>query len=141
VANSTVSIPQTWRSAWRQTIKSLAVMVALAAMAPTAARAFQGTSAPALTGSGFARSHLTAAQLRAVVTQTMPLTAPGSLNPDDYAAVMAFVLSYDCVKPAGGGRQPFPTADSPALQSVTLGATTCEPKAGNTGTSTSGGLR
>lgn len=101
----------------------------------------QGTSAPPLTGSGFAHSHLTAAQLRAAVTQTMPLTAPGSLNPDDYAAVMAFLLSYDCVKPAGDGRQPFPTADFPALQSVTLGATTCEPKAGNTDTSTSGGLR
>jgi alcohol dehydrogenase (cytochrome c) len=43
----------------------------------------QGLSAPALTGAGFGRSHLTAAQLRSVVTQSMPLTAPGSLKPDD----------------------------------------------------------
>jgi hypothetical protein len=32
----------------------------------------------------------------------MPLTAPGALKPDEYAAVMAFLLSYDCVQPAGG---------------------------------------
>jgi mono/diheme cytochrome c family protein len=49
----------------------------------------QGVSAPALTGTGFGRSHLDGSQLRAVVTQTMPLTAPGSLKADEYAAVMA----------------------------------------------------
>jgi mono/diheme cytochrome c family protein len=87
----------------------------------------QGLSAPALTGAGFALSHLNAAQLRSVVTQTMPLTAPGSLKADDYAAVMAFLLSYDCVKPSGGGQQPFPTLEVPALKQVTLGAGTCAP--------------
>ena len=86
----------------------------------------QGLSAPALTGAGFARSHLNAAQLRNVVTQTMPLTASGSLTSADYAAVMAFLLSYDCVQPSGDG-QPFPTSDSPSLQQVTLGAGTCAP--------------
>ena len=85
----------------------------------------QGISAPALTGPGFGRSHLNASQLRSVVTQTMPLTAPGSLKPGDYAAVMAFLLSYDCVQPAGGGQQPFPTADLPDLQHVELGSSTC----------------
>jgi len=89
----------------------------------------QGLSAPALTGAAFSHSHLNAAQLRGVVTQTMPLTAPGSLAPNDYAAVMAFLLSYDCVKAAGDGRQPFPTAPLPDLQQVTLGATTCAPAA------------
>jgi mono/diheme cytochrome c family protein len=88
----------------------------------------QGISAPALRGPGFARSHLTALQLRDVVTQRMPLTAPGSLKPDEYASVMAFLLSYDCVKPAGDGQQAFPTTASPALQQVTLGGTTCAPK-------------
>jgi mono/diheme cytochrome c family protein len=88
----------------------------------------QGMSAPALTGPSFGRSHLTAAQLRSVVTQSMPLTAPGSLRPDEYASVLAFLLSYDCVKPAGDGQQPLPTTDLPALQQVTLGATTCAPK-------------
>ena len=88
----------------------------------------QGISAPALTGPGFGHSHLNASQLRDVVTQRMPLTAPGSLKPDQYASVVAFLLSYDCVKPAGNGQQPLPTAALPALQQVTLGGTTCAPK-------------
>ena len=88
----------------------------------------QGVSAPALTGPGFARSHLNASQLRVVVTQTMPLTAPGTLKPDEYAAVMAFLLSYDCVQPAGEGQQPFPTTDLPSLEQVELGSATCAPK-------------
>jgi outer membrane protein assembly factor BamB len=89
----------------------------------------QGLSAPALTGPGFGHSHLTATQLRSVVTQSMPLTAPGSLPADDYAAVMAFMLNYDCVPPAGNSLQPFPTAELPALGQVTLGGTTCAPQA------------
>jgi alcohol dehydrogenase (cytochrome c) len=88
----------------------------------------QGLSAPALTGPGFGHSHLNAAQLRGIVTQSMPLTAPGSLPADDYAAVMAFMLNYDCVPPAGNSQQPFPTTEIPALQRVTLGGTTCPPK-------------
>lgn len=88
----------------------------------------QGISAPALTGPGFGHSHLNGAQLRSVVTQTMPLTAPGSLTPDEYAAVMAFLLSYDCVQPSVGGQQPFPTTDFPALEQVELGSATCAPK-------------
>ena len=88
----------------------------------------QGVSAPALTGPGFGHSHLTAAQLRDAVTQRMPLTSPGSLKPAEYASVMAFLLSYDCVKPAGTGQLPFPTTALPDLQQVTLGSTTCAPK-------------
>jgi mono/diheme cytochrome c family protein len=87
----------------------------------------QGLSAPALTGPGFGHSHLNASQLRGVVTQSMPLTAPGSLPAADYAAVMAFMLNYDCVPPAGNS-QPFPTTGIPALQQVTLGGTTCAPE-------------
>ena len=87
----------------------------------------QGISAPALTGPGFGHAHLSGSQLRDAVTQRMPLTNPGSLKPDEYAAVMAFLLSYDCVKPAGGGQQPFPTAAIPDLQHVTLGSTSCAP--------------
>ena len=85
----------------------------------------RGVSAPALTGPGFAHSHLTASQLRGAVTQRMPLTAPGSLAPEEYASIMAFLLAYDCVMPAGNGQQPFPTTGLPALQRVTLGGTTC----------------
>ena len=43
---------------------------------------------------------------------------------------MAFLLSYDCVPASGDGQQPFPTMDLPALQQVTLGATTCGPGSG-----------
>jgi alcohol dehydrogenase (cytochrome c) len=89
----------------------------------------QGVSAPALTGPSFGHSRLNAAQLRTVVTQTMPLAAPGSLSADDYAAVMAFLLSYDCVPPAGGPRQAFPTTPLSSLESVQLGGSTCAPKA------------
>jgi alcohol dehydrogenase (cytochrome c) len=88
----------------------------------------QGLSAPALTGPGFGRSHLNASQLRGVVTQSMPLTAPGSLKPDEYAAVMAFLLSYDCVQPSSGGQEPFPTTDLASMQQVELGSATCAPK-------------
>ena len=66
-------------------------------------------------------------QLHIVVTQTMPLTASGSLKPDEYAAVMAFLLNYDCVQSAGDGKQPFPTTDLPSLQ-VELGSAMCAVK-------------
>jgi mono/diheme cytochrome c family protein len=88
----------------------------------------QGVSAPALTGPSFGRSHLNGSQLRTVVTQTMPLTAPGSLKPDENAAVIAYLLSYNCVQAAGGGQQEFPTEDLPDLQQVELGGASCPPK-------------
>jgi hypothetical protein len=58
----------------------------------------------------------------------MPLTAPGSLKLDEYAAVMTFLLNYDCVQPAGNGQQPFPTTDLPSLQQVEIGGAICAPK-------------
>ncbi len=85
----------------------------------------QGVSAPALTGPSFAKSHLNVSQIRSVVATQMPLTAPGSLTPDDYASLMAYMLSYDCVNPAGNGSKPFPPADDPALTKVTVGAKSC----------------
>jgi alcohol dehydrogenase (cytochrome c) len=88
----------------------------------------QGISAPALTGPSFGRSHLNGSQLRTVVTQTMPLTAPGSLKPEENAAVLAYLFSYDCVQAAGGGQQEFPTSEQPELQQVELGGATCPPK-------------
>ena len=89
----------------------------------------QGVSAPALTGPSFAKSHLNVSQIRSVVTTTMPLTAPASLSQDDYASVMAYMLSYDCVKPAGDGKVPFPTKDDSDLSQVTVGAKSCAPDA------------
>jgi len=93
----------------------------------------QGVSAPALTGPAFAKSHLNVSEMRSVVATQMPLTAPGSLSPGDYASIMAYVLSYDCVKPAGGGKTPFPTKDEPELAKVTVGGKSCPPAAEEVG--------
>lgn len=87
----------------------------------------QGISAPALAGASFAKSHLSVSQIRNVVVTQMPLSAPGSLSPDDYASVMAYTLSYSCVKSEGNGKIPFPTTDQPDLAKVTIGAKTCPP--------------
>jgi mono/diheme cytochrome c family protein len=85
----------------------------------------QGVSAPGLTGAGLARANLNVSSLRTIVTTTMPLSAPGSLKPDQYAAVMAYLLAYDCVASSGGGKVPFPTSDQPALKQVTIGGRSC----------------
>jgi alcohol dehydrogenase (cytochrome c) len=88
----------------------------------------QGVSAPALTGPGLARGNVNVSGLRTVITTTMPLTAPGSLKPDQYAAVMAYLLSYDCVSPSNHGTKPFPTTDQPSFKQVTIGGRSCPVK-------------
>ena len=55
------------------------------------------------------------------------------LSAEDYASIMAYVLSYDCVKPAGGGKTPFPTKDKPELAKVTVGGKSCPPAAEEVG--------
>ena len=87
----------------------------------------QGVSAPALTGASFAGSHLNLSQVRTVVTTQMPLTAPGSLTPAQYADIMAFLLSYDCVK-ASPANAPFPTKDNAAFAKVVFGGQSCPAK-------------
>jgi len=84
----------------------------------------QGVSAPALTGTGLGHANLNVSQLRTIVTQQMPLSSPGSLKPNQYAAVIAFLLAYNCVR-ATGATQPFPLADRPAFKSVTVRGATC----------------
>jgi alcohol dehydrogenase (cytochrome c) len=88
----------------------------------------QGVSGPALAGSAFGKSHLTLAAMRTIVTKQMPLTAPGSLSAAQYASVMAYLLAANCVKPSGGGEQPFPTTASPALESIALVGAVCSVK-------------
>jgi alcohol dehydrogenase (cytochrome c) len=85
----------------------------------------QGISAPALTGASFGNSHLNLTQVRTIVTTQMPLTAPGSLQPGEYANIMAYLLSYDCVQIAGGGAQRFPIIGQPQFSKVILGARSC----------------
>jgi alcohol dehydrogenase (cytochrome c) len=90
----------------------------------------EGLSAPALTGTSIAASHLNLSQARSIVATQMPLAAPGSLKPDEYASIMAFLLAYDCVTPSHAGKQPFPTADDPAFAQVIIGGRSCPPKSG-----------
>ncbi|HEY1655026.1 MAG TPA: PQQ-binding-like beta-propeller repeat protein [Candidatus Tumulicola sp.] len=84
----------------------------------------QGVSGPALTGPAFAHANLNVSQIYGIVAQQMPLTAPGSLSKANYASVMAYVLSYDCVK-SSGASMPFPTMATAQLSSVKPGAQTC----------------
>ncbi|MEA3172636.1 MAG: hypothetical protein QOF42_47 [Gammaproteobacteria bacterium] len=70
-----------------------------------------------MAGPAFARTKPTLAQVHTVVTKNMPLTAPGTLPAADYAAIMAYMLSYNCVKPSGTGKTPFPAGDISALPS------------------------
>src|ERR1700753_1174052 len=55
----------------------------------------EGGAGPALTGAAFhqlaAAQHLTPRSLLEVVSATMPMTAPASLKPDQYAALVAFI--------------------------------------------------
>jgi len=90
----------------------------------------QGVAAPAMAGPAFARTKPTLAELHTVVTKNMPLTAPGTLPASDYAAIMAYMLSYECVKPSGEGKTPFPVGDISALKPITFGAKICPPGGG-----------
>jgi alcohol dehydrogenase (cytochrome c) len=86
----------------------------------------QGVSGPALTGPGFAHSSLNVAQLYGIVSQQMPLTAPGSLSKTDDAAVTAYILSYDCVKPTG--TMPLSISTVTTLSAIKPGPESCPPK-------------
>ena len=88
----------------------------------------QGVSAPALTGPSFGRAHLNVSTVRTIVTTQMPLTAPGSLTPDQYATIMAYLMAYNCIKPANGGTKPFPTSDVPSNKTVMFSGATCPVK-------------
>jgi polar amino acid transport system substrate-binding protein len=82
----------------------------------------QGGDGPALAGTRYlanAKSNeWTLRDVRATVAEGMPFNAPGSLTPQQYADVMAFLLAANCF-PAGN--VPFPSADEPALDAVELG--------------------
>ena len=88
----------------------------------------QGVSAPALTGASLGHANLNVSQLRTIVTTQMPLGAPGSLTPQQYASVIAFLLKYDCVSPSNGGKTPFPTTDEPQFAKIKVPGATCPVK-------------
>lgn len=82
----------------------------------------QGTAAPGVAGKEFLatarKNGWSLEDVRTLVFENMPLSDPGSLKPDQYAAVMAFLLASNCY-PAGS--KPFPSKDDPALAKVKLG--------------------
>ena len=59
----------------------------------------EGVAAPALKGSAFGEmataQGLTADSLLDVIAETMPQSDPGSLKPDDYNAVTAYILQQN----------------------------------------------
>ena len=84
----------------------------------------QGISAPALVGAGFAATKLSVSEVHQIVTKQMPLTAPGSLSPTTYAAIMAYLMANNCVKPASPAA-PFPTSDQPSFKTVVIAGQIC----------------
>ena len=66
--------------------------------------ALEGVAAPALKGSAFGEmanaQSLTADALLDVIANTMPQSDPGSLKPEEYAAVTAYILQQNSY-PAG----------------------------------------
>ena len=81
----------------------------------------QGVAAPALAGHDFLstaqRNGWTLGVLRTIVTQNMPFNNPGSLDPAQYADVIAYLLASNCY---AAGRTPFPQHHSAALGSMHL---------------------
>jgi len=61
--------------------------------------ALEGVAAPALKGAPFGEmstaQSMTAATLLEVIANTMPQSDPGSLKPEDYAAVTAYILQQN----------------------------------------------
>jgi len=81
----------------------------------------QGVAAPSVAGNDFLKTAKndgwTLAIIRYLVFTLMPKNASGSLSPENYAAVMAYLLASNCY-PAGN--TPFPTADNPNFAKVKL---------------------
>lgn len=81
----------------------------------------QGTSAPPSAGPKFlAKTKLlgwSVGDMRRLVVSSMPLNQPGSLSPEQYAQVLAFLLASDCY-PAGP--TPFPIHSTAKLRRTPL---------------------
>ncbi len=80
-----------------------------------------GVAAPAVAGTDFLKTakdnDWTLEVIRYLVFTMMPLNAGGSLQPEQYADLMAFLLASNCY-PAGSA--PFPEADQPGFADVQL---------------------
>jgi mono/diheme cytochrome c family protein len=80
-----------------------------------------GTAAPSVAGTDFLRTAKqngwTLAMIRYLVVNNMPMNAPDTLSPSQYASVLAFLLASNCY-PAGD--KAFPTSADPAFADVKL---------------------
>jgi polar amino acid transport system substrate-binding protein len=80
-----------------------------------------GTAAPSVAGTDFLRTAKqngwTLAMIRYLVVNNMPMNAPDTLSPSEYASVLAFLLASNCY-PAGD--KAFPTSADPAFANVKL---------------------
>jgi mono/diheme cytochrome c family protein len=77
----------------------------------------EGGAGPALMGPAFhqmaAAQHLTPKSLLEVISTTMPMTAPGTLKPDQYTSIVSFILQ----------RSGYPAGDKPlSMDSANLGS-------------------
>jgi polar amino acid transport system substrate-binding protein len=97
----------------------------------------QGKSAPAIAGTDFLKKAdllgWSVADLRTIVVTTMPRDNPGSLSPDQYAAVLAYLLGKDCY-PAGQDK--FPTTATEQIDNAKLQPVNAADKNQSTGTCT-----
>ena len=85
----------------------------------------QGVAAPAIAGKDFlstaTKNKYTVSILNTIVTQNMPLSDPGSLQPADYANVMAYLLAANCY-PAGSTPYPANPGDNFGAQTLSAPA-------------------
>jgi mono/diheme cytochrome c family protein len=85
----------------------------------------QGVAAPAIAGTEFlktaATNKYTVSILNTIVSQNMPFNNPGSLKPDQYADVMAYLLASNCY-PAG--KTPFPANPSASFGTAPMAVQT-----------------
>ena len=81
----------------------------------------QGRSGPQIAGTAFLKKAKllgwSVGDLRALVLTTMPRSNPGSLKPQQYAQVLAYLLAVNCYPP---GHSNFPTKKNAALNKTPL---------------------
>ncbi|MEJ2378006.1 MAG: cytochrome c, partial [Pseudolabrys sp.] len=81
----------------------------------------QGKSGPQIAGAAFLKKAKllgwSVGNLRSLVVSTMPRSTPGSLKPQQYADVLAYLLAVNCY-PAGHNK--FPTKTTAALKHTAL---------------------
>jgi mono/diheme cytochrome c family protein len=95
----------------------------------------QGKTAPAIAGAAFLRKaqllDWSVADMRSIVVTQMPRDNPGSLLPDQYAAVLAYLLGKDCY-PAG--HEEFPTKATDTIKNAKLHSVSASDRNQDTGT-------